>query len=62
MRNKYFSAVKFYSDSKNETQLDLSYKEIEHFMGNFEKYQWFFAFDINNISEEVSNGLTEEYR
>jgi hypothetical protein len=62
MRNKYHSAVKFFTDSKNEEQLTLSYKEIEHFMGNFERYQWFFTFDPSEMSEAHYNQLSEEYR
>lgn len=62
MRNKYYSAVKFFTDSRNEEQLELSYKEIEHFMDNFERFEWYFTFDSNNLSEEYYNSLSEEYR
>jgi hypothetical protein len=62
MRNKYHSAVKFFSDSKNEEQLVLSYKEIEHFMGLFERYQWYFIFDPNEMAEDHFNSLSEEHR
>lgn len=62
MRNKYYSAVKFFSDSRNEEQLELSYKEIEHFMDNLERFEWYFTFDSNSLSEEYYNSLSEEYR
>jgi len=59
MRNKYYSAVKFYSDSKNEDQLDLSYKEIESFMQNFEKFQSYVNMDPENLPENIYNSLSE---
>lgn len=62
MRNKYHSAVKFYSDSKNEDQLVLSYKEIELFMGNFERFQWYMLFDPDSLPEDIYNDLTEEQK
>lgn len=62
MRDKYHSAVKFYSDSRNEDQLNLSYKEIESFMEIYEHFEWFFTFSIDNMSEDVYNKLPEEYK
>ena len=62
MHSKYNSAVKFYSDSKNDVQLDLSYKEIENFMDLFDKFRWYFSFDPSNISDETYNSLSEENR
>ena len=59
MRNKYYSAVKFYSDSKNEDQLDLSYKEIESFMQNFEKFHSYVNMDPENLPENIYNSLSE---
>ncbi len=54
--------MKFYSDSKNEEQLSLSYKEIEPFMEKFDKFQWYFAFDSNNIEDELYNKIPEDQR
>lgn len=62
MRNKYHSAVKFYSDSKNEEQLDIAYKEIEKFMINFDKFEWNFVFDPTEIPLEFLKEVPENLR
>jgi hypothetical protein len=49
MKSKYALAIKFFTESKNEEQLDLSYKEIEKFMTTYEEFKFFFNFSIQEI-------------
>ena len=49
MKSKYALAIKFFTESKNEEQLDLSYKEIEKFMTTYEEFKFFFNFSIQDI-------------
>jgi hypothetical protein len=60
MKNKYNFAIKFFTETKNEEQLELSYKEIEKFMSTFAKFKFYFIFSLNNIDDYVMEELTEE--
>jgi hypothetical protein len=57
MKSKYALAIKFFTESKNEEQLDLCYKEIEKFMTTYEKFKFFLNFSIQEIEPD---SLTEE--
>jgi hypothetical protein len=60
MRNKYTLAIKFFTESKNEEQLGISYKEIESFTENFHTFKFFFRFNVANIRPEILEMLDEE--
>jgi hypothetical protein len=60
MEEKYRLAIKFFTETKNEEQLNIAYKEIDTFMETFENYLSYFTFDPKNISEDVFTHLTEE--
>ena len=57
MKSKYNLAVKFFTESKNEEQLELTYKEIDSFMKNYETFKFYIKFNTNEIN---SNSLSEE--
>jgi hypothetical protein len=57
MKSKYALAIKFFTESKNEEQLDLCYKEIEKFMTTYEKFKFFIKFSLQEIPTE---NLSEE--
>lgn len=60
MRSKYNLAIKFFTESKNEEQLELSYKEIENFMSTFEEFKFYLRFSPSEIPTVVTENLTEE--
>ena len=60
MKNKYSMAIKFFTEAKNEEQLDLSYIEIEKFLTNFSQFKLFFKFQTFTIDEKILNRLPKE--
>ena len=60
MRSKYNLAVKFFTETKNQEQLDLTYKEFEGFHEIFEQFKFFYKFKIDSIDPKVINQLNEE--
>ena len=60
MKNKYNLAVKFFTETKNQEQLDLTYKEYETFHETFEQFKYFYKFKIDSIDPKVVNQLNEE--
>ena len=62
MKNKYHLAIKFFTESKNEEQIEISYKEIENFMETYEEFKYFLNFTVEIIPIELIETLTEEER
>ena len=60
MKSKYNLAVKFFTETKNQEQLDLTYKEYEGFHEVFEQFKYFYKFKIETIDPKVINQLNEE--
>ena len=60
MEHKYQLAIKFFTETKNEEQLNIAYKEIEGFMQTYENFLFYYTFDPKNIAEKYYNALTEE--
>ena len=53
-------AIKFFSESKNEEQLDISYIEVEKFLTNFNQYKSFYKFETFTIDIKIINRLPKE--
>lgn len=62
MKSKYKLAVKFFTETKNEEQLELTYKEIESFYESYLQFQFFFEFSLDHLPEEIYNMLTPQER
>ena len=63
MKSKYSLAIKFFTESKNEEQLELCYKEIESFMDTFDEFKFFLRFSTStSIPPQMQENLTEEER
>jgi len=62
MKKKYAMAIKFFTETKNEEQLEISYKEIESFMANFSSFKFFYKFQTFNIDEKEIYRLPEEIK
>ena len=62
MKSKYNLAVKFFTETKNQEQLDLTYKEYEAFHETFEQFKFFYKFKIESIDPKALNQLSEEER
>ena len=60
MKSKYNLAVKFFTETKNKEQLDLTYKEFEGFHEVFEQFKFFYKFKIESIDPKAINQLNEE--
>ena len=60
MENKYRLAIKFFTETKNEEQLEIAYKEIDKFMETYENFLSYYKFDPKNVSEEILSKLSEE--
>ena len=46
MKSKYNLAVKFFTETKNQEQLDLTYKEYEAFHETFEQFKFFYIVEL----------------
>lgn len=55
MKINYDSAVKFYSESTNKTQLDLAYIEIDRFLSCFHNYKSYYDLDIASNYDLIKN-------
>ncbi len=47
MKLKYKVAVKFYTETKNQEQLEYAYKEIESFTENYKNFKYYYKFDFS---------------
>ena len=60
MKSKYNLAVKFFTETKNQEQLDLTYKEYEAFHETFEQFKFFYKFKLESIDPKALNQLPED--
>jgi hypothetical protein len=62
MQSKYSLAIKFFTETKNEEQINLAYKEIESFLTTYEEFSFYYLFDPLKIENWIVEGLSEEYK
>jgi len=62
MRNKYVLAIKFFTETKNEEQLTIAYKEIEAFTETYNNFCFYYFFDPENINPKYLNLLSDQKR
>lgn len=60
MKSKYYMAVKFFTETKNEEQLGLTYKEFESFHQSYQQFKFFYKFKVNELDPKIRNQLSEE--
>lgn len=60
MRSKYIFAVKFFTETKNEEQLTILYKEIEGFLDNYAEFKYFIELDCLSIDPKIESRLQSE--
>ncbi len=41
MKQKYYDAMKFYSDTQNDEQLNIAHREFDPFMESFNRFKWY---------------------
>ncbi len=59
----YLYSIKMYTESNNETQLILAFKEYEKFLDDFNKFEFFFKFEIKDDNKLNSiNFNKSEYK
>ena len=59
IKKKYILAFKFFTETKNYIQLDLTYKEYETFYDIYNKYKFFYKFNPKKINETIMQYLLE---
>ena len=62
MKSKYNLAVKFFTETKNDEQLKLTYNEYESFHKSYENFKFFYKFKLETIDPKLINQLDEEER
>ena len=60
MKSKYNLAVKFFTETKNDEQLKLTYNEYESFHKSYENFKFFYKFKYETIDPKLLNQLDEE--
>lgn len=59
MKNKYDLAIKYYSETNNQQQIDLTYQELEKFNEIYTSYQFYYQLDKSSIENNFySNGTS----
>ena len=59
IKKKYVLAFKFFTETKNYIQLDLTYKEYESFYDIYNKFKFFYKFDSSSINDTIISHLSE---
>ena len=59
IKKKYNLAVKFFTETKNKLQLDLTYKEYESFYDIFKQFKFFYKFSVNSLDKKVVEQLND---
>jgi hypothetical protein len=54
MKLKYKLAVKFYTETKNQEQLNLAYKEIESFTENYKNFKYYYKLDFSQQKDKFN--------
>lgn len=62
MENKYILALKFFTETKNEEQLEIAYNEIEAFMETYENFLFYYYFDCKEIEQTYLDCLSDELK
>ena len=60
MKKQYKQIIKFFSETKNQELLDLTYDEYEKFMDSYDKFKFYYNFEFDNIDPKAINRLNEE--
>jgi hypothetical protein len=60
MKLKYKVAVKFYTETKNEEQLNYAFKEIESFTEIYNNFKWYYKFILENIKNKNGYLIIED--
>ena len=60
MKKQYKQIIKFFSETKNQELLDLTYDEYEKFMDSYDKFKFYYNFELDNIDPKAINRLNEE--
>ena len=62
MKNKYELAVKYYTETKNEEQLNYAYNEFELFNSRYEIFMWYYSFKAKQIVSLFRQYVTDEVK
>jgi hypothetical protein len=60
MKKKYMLSIKFYTETKNDEQINYAYKELEALFETYESFKWYFNFDLTQLSKPFQKGLFEK--
>jgi tetratricopeptide (TPR) repeat protein len=59
MRRKYKYAVKYHTETANDKQVLIAYKEYEAFMDVYARFKWYYSFDYNKMLNLVKAQVSE---
>lgn len=51
VKKKYMLAIKFYTETKNEEQINYAYKELEDLFETLNLFKWYSNFDFNQLCQ-----------
>ena len=60
MKKNYMLALKFFTETKNDDQTSLSYKEIEGFLKSYHLFRFYYKFSNKKISKKIFENLSDE--
>ena len=60
MKKQYKQIIKFFSETKNQELLDLTYDEYEKFMDSYEQFKFYYNFEFDTIDPKAISRLNEE--
>jgi len=53
MKSKYLQSIKFYTEIKNEEQINYAYLELESLIETYENFKFFFKFELNQLPQNL---------
>lgn len=51
MKSKYLQSIKYYTEIKNEEQINYAYLELENLFETYENFKFFFKFELNQLPQ-----------
>lgn len=60
MKNYYRLAVKYFIETNNDDQLQITYKEVENYLEHLYQYEWYYYFDPEIIPTRLYKNLSKE--
>ena len=53
MKSKYLQSIKYYTEIKNEEQINYAYMELQSLFEIYENFKFFFKFELNQLPQNL---------